>query len=120
MEATIKGERITFDFLSSNKFDKALKEDVQDNMYSQYYNGISALNKIFPWIGDLSKKLSRNISFVHDSYIPGNEFNKKRCYDLFFRISHKCDKNVLCVNSFYNSFVSLRPSEISCYVCAQK
>ncbi|SCO71500.1 Plasmodium vivax Vir protein, putative [Plasmodium vivax] len=94
MEATIKGERITFYFLSSNKFDKALKEDVQDNRYSTYYNGISALNKIFPWIGDLSKKLSRNISFVHDSYIPGDEFNKKRCYDLNFWLHDQVYKNL--------------------------
>ncbi|KMZ81790.1 hypothetical protein PVIIG_04289 [Plasmodium vivax India VII] len=94
MEATIKDERIVFDYLSAHKFDKALKEDVQDNRYSTYYNGISALNKIFPWIGDLSKKLSRNISFVHDSYIPGDEFNKKRCYDLNFWLHDQVYKNL--------------------------
>ncbi|EDL45429.1 hypothetical protein PVX_090320 [Plasmodium vivax] len=87
-------ERIVFDYLSAHKFDKALKEDVQDNRYSTYYNGISALNKIFPWIGDLSKKLSRNISFVHDSYIPGDEFNKKRCYDLNFWLHDQVYKNL--------------------------
>ncbi|SCO70948.1 VIR protein [Plasmodium vivax] len=94
MEATIKDERIVFDYLSAHKFDKALKEDVQNDMYSAYYNGISGLRELFGWIDDLSKKLSRNISLVHKSYIPGDESNKKRCYDLNFWLHDQVYKNL--------------------------
>ncbi|GAB69964.1 CYIR protein, partial [Plasmodium cynomolgi strain B] len=78
------GERILFPHLPTYKFDQELKADENDNIYKEYFNSLSVLMKNYNWSQDLFNKLSRNIKLVHDKYVPGDAFNRKRCYDLNF------------------------------------
>ncbi|KMZ88661.1 hypothetical protein PVBG_06091 [Plasmodium vivax Brazil I] len=48
----------------------------------------------YQWSQDLFNKLSRNIELVHDRYIEGDEFNRKRCYDLNFWLYNEVYKNL--------------------------
>ncbi|SCA81881.1 VIR protein [Plasmodium vivax] len=94
LKSTIQGDRIIFHHLPSYKFDQKLKADVDDNIYSKYYNGVYYLSRTFPWITDIFKKLSRNIPLIHESYIDGDDFNRKRCYDLNFWLYDQVYKNL--------------------------
>ncbi|CAI7719032.1 PIR protein [Plasmodium vivax] len=81
-ESTIKGERVIFKDLPAYLFEEKLKGDASTNDYSSYYNGLNNISQNFPWLSDVFNKLSRNITLVHNSYKPEDDFNKKRCYDL--------------------------------------
>ncbi|CAI7717838.1 PIR protein [Plasmodium vivax] len=94
LKSTIQGDRIMFHHLPAYKFDQKLKEGVSNNIYSTYYNGIYYLQNQYAWITDIFNKLSRNIRLVQESYVEGDDFNKKRCYDLNFWLYDQVYKNL--------------------------
>ncbi|EDL42731.1 variable surface protein Vir12-related, partial [Plasmodium vivax] len=94
LKSTIQGDRIMFHHLPAYKFDQKLKEDVSNNIYNTYYKGIYDLQNQYEWITDIFNKLSRNIRLVQESYIEGDDFNKKRCYDLNFWLYDQVYKNL--------------------------
>ncbi|VVA00274.1 PIR protein [Plasmodium vivax] len=94
-----KGQRIIFEHLPAYIFEQKLKEDARDNNFSGYYNVVKHISERYGWGNDLFKKLSRNISLVHDSYIEGDEFNRKRCYDLNYWLYDNVYKNLESSNT---------------------
>ncbi|CAG9476505.1 unnamed protein product [Plasmodium vivax] len=74
--------RITFNDVPSYLFYEDLKKDASGNEYSDYYNDINNLTGKHSWIDDLFKKLSRNISMIHNKHNVKDEFGKKHCFDL--------------------------------------
>ncbi|KMZ79875.1 hypothetical protein PVIIG_05653 [Plasmodium vivax India VII] len=93
-ESTIKGERVIFKYLPAYLFEEKLKEDSSSNEYSTYYKGLYNISKRYPWLEDIFKKLSRNITLVQRSYVEGDDFNKKRCYDLNYWLYNEVYKNL--------------------------
>ncbi|KNA02233.1 hypothetical protein PVNG_04464 [Plasmodium vivax North Korean] len=93
-ESTIKGERVIFKHLPAYLFEEKLKEHASYNEYSAYYNGLYNIRNRYPWLADIFNKLSRNITLVHKSYIPEDDFNKKRCYDLNYWLYNEVYKNL--------------------------
>ncbi|SCA60053.1 VIR protein [Plasmodium vivax] len=93
-ESTIKGERVIFKHLPAYLFEEKLKEHASYNEYSAYYNGLYNIRNRYPWLEDIFNKLSRNITLVHNSYIPKDDFNKKRCYDLNYWLYNEVYKNL--------------------------
>ncbi|EDL42712.1 variable surface protein Vir14-related [Plasmodium vivax] len=93
-ESTIKGERVIFKYLPAYLFEEKLKEHASSNEYSKYYNGLYNISKRYPWLEDIFKKLSRNITLVQRSYVEGDDFNKKRCYDLNYWLYNEVYKNL--------------------------
>ncbi|CAI7719893.1 PIR protein [Plasmodium vivax] len=98
-ESTIQGQRIIFEHLPAYIFEQKLKEDATDNNFRGYYNVVKHISERYRWGNDLFKKLSRNISLVHDSYIEGDEFNRKRCYDLNYWLYDNVYKNLESSNT---------------------
>ncbi|EDL42754.1 variable surface protein Vir 14-related [Plasmodium vivax] len=93
-ESTIQGDRIIFHHLPAYKFEQELKEDANGNIYNTYFNSLSRTMARFQWSQDLYNKLSRNIKLVHDRFVEGDEFNKKRCYDLNFWLYNEVFNNL--------------------------
>ncbi|CAI7720774.1 PIR protein [Plasmodium vivax] len=93
-ESTIQGDRVIFHHLPAYKFEQELKADANENIYNTYFNSLSRTMAQYQWSKDLFSKLSRNIELVHDRYIEGDEFNRKRCYDLNFWLYNEVYKNL--------------------------
>ncbi|GAW79595.1 variable surface protein [Plasmodium gonderi] len=79
---TEEPSRVVFNDAPSYLFYEQLKKDTDIEKYVGQYEVISELTKKYNWINDLFKKLSRNISLVHEKHPAKDEFGKKHCYDL--------------------------------------
>ncbi|ANQ09223.1 Variable surface protein Vir14-related [Plasmodium coatneyi] len=93
-ENTIKSERIIFKHLPSYLFEEKLKEHSSTNEYITYFNRVNDLKSEYSWLTDIFNKLSRNISLMQNSYVQGDDFNKKRCYDLNYWLYNEVYKNL--------------------------
>ncbi|GAW79036.1 variable surface protein [Plasmodium gonderi] len=74
--------RIDFEHLPSYKFYESLKEEVNEDIISEYYSEFEDSIEKYNWVNDLLKKLIRNLSLVHSEEDKTGEFDKKHCFDL--------------------------------------
>ncbi|KMZ92889.1 hypothetical protein PVMG_05449 [Plasmodium vivax Mauritania I] len=114
-ESTIQGDRIIFHHLPAYKFEQELKEEANDNIYNTYFDALSNAMTHYPWRQGLFNKLSRNIKLVHDRYVEGDEFNKKRCYDLNFWLYDQVFNNLKSTSEYDTKFfkdISTRLQEV--------